>query len=164
MRSRPLDYASPDTPRLRRWPWRALVAGVVLLLAMLVLPSMIIRQVESRVDPVTGSMSWNTVWLFGFTSGPRIDVSPLEVRLRNSGVQWTPSWKTLHNTHRNIFGSAICYECSSAPPIYDLRPMLKEFAAASTDDELREWVRVMQFGTREEQAAAVDAAAEKALQ
>jgi hypothetical protein len=90
-----------------------------------------------------------------------VDVSPLETRLKSSGIAWTPSWQFLHNTHRNVFGSATSYECGSAPPLYELRPVLKEFAAASTDAELREFVRVMQSGTHAERQAAVEAAGEK---
>ena len=116
------------------------------------------------MDAVTGSMTWKTVWLFGITSGPRVDVSPLETRLKKNGITWTPSWQFLHNTHRTVLGNATCYECGSAPPIYQLRPVVKEFAAASTDAELREFVRVMQSGTDAEQEAAVDAAGEKGLQ
>jgi hypothetical protein len=165
MSSTPLNYVSPDTPRSRRrWPWRTLsVVAAVVLLAVAAL-TVTVRQVESRMDPVTGSMTWKTVWLFGITSGPRVDVSPLETRLKSSGITWTPSRQFLHNTHRTVFGNATCYECGSAPPIYQLRPVLKEFAAASTDAELREFVRVMQSGTDAEQKAAVEAAGEKGLQ
>jgi len=123
-----------------------------------------LRQEEGRVDAVTGSMMSKTVWPFGITSGPRVDASPLEVRLKSSGITWTPSWQFLHNTRHNVFGGATCRECGSAPPIYPLRPVLKEFAASSTDAELREFVRVMQSGTDAGQKAAVDAAGEKGLQ
>ena len=116
------------------------------------------------MDVVTGSMSWKTVWLFGITSGRRVDVSPLETRLKSSGIPWTPSWQFLHNAHRNVFGGATCYECGTAPAIYHVRPVLKEFATASTDAELREFVRVMQSGTDAQRKAAAEAAGEKGLQ
>ena len=115
------------------------------------------------MDAVTGSTTWKTVWVFGITSGSRVDASPLEERLKSSGIAWTPSWQFLHNTHRTIFGDATRYECGSAPPIYQLRPVLKGFAAASTDAELREFVRVMQSGTDAEQKTAVESAGEKGL-
>jgi hypothetical protein len=115
------------------------------------------------MDAVTGSTAWNATWLFGVTSGPRFDVSPLETRLKSSGINWTPSWNFLHSTGRNVFGGATSYGCGSAPRIYQLRPVLKEFAAASTDAELRDFVRVMQSGTDAEQKAAVEAAADKGL-
>jgi hypothetical protein len=134
------------------------------LILLVAVPTVTVRQVESRMDAVTGSMTWKTVWLFGITSGSRVDVSPLETRLKSSGIAWTPSWQFLHNTHRTILGNARCYECGPAPAIHQLRPVLKEFAAASTDAELRDFVRVMQSGTDAEQKAAVDAAGEKGLQ
>jgi hypothetical protein len=144
------------------------IAGSIIFLAVIVLaiaaPTVPVRQVESRMDAVTGSMTWKTVWLFGITSGPRLDVSPLETRLKRSGIRWTPSWEFLHNTHRNVFGGATCYECGSGTPIYQLRPMLEEFANTSTDAELREFVRVMQSGTDAEQRTAVEAVAEKVLE
>ena len=165
MSSTRLNYVSPDTPRSpRRWPWRTLsvVAAVVLLAVAAATVS--VRQVESRMDAVTGSTTWKTVWVFGITSGRRTDVSPLETRLKSSGITWTPSWQFLHNTRRTVLGNATCYECGSAPPIDQLRPVLKEFAAASTDAELREFVRVMQSGTDAERKAAVEAAGERGLQ
>jgi hypothetical protein len=165
MSSAPLNCVSPDTPRSRRrWPWQTLGAVAVVLILLVAAPTVTIRQVESRMDAVTGSMTWKTVWLFGITSGPRVDVSPLETRLKSSGITWTSSWQFLHNTHRTVFGNATRYECGSAPPIYQIRPVLKDFTAASTDAELREFVRVMQSGTDAEQKTAVEAAGEKGLQ
>ncbi len=164
MTSTPLKYVSPDTPRSRRWwPWRTLSVVAAVLLLALPAPFVTVRQVESRMDTVTGSMTCRTVWLFGITFGPRVEVSPLEMRLKSSGIPWVPSWQFLANTHRNVFGGATCFECGLAPAIYSLRPVLKEFAAASTDAELREFVRVMQSGTDAEQEAAVEAASEKGL-
>ena len=165
MSSMPLNYVSSDGLRSRRrWPWRTLCAVVAVLLLGVAASTVAVRRVESRMDVVTGSMTWKTVWLLGITSGPRVDVSPLETRLRSSGIAWTPAWQFLHNTHRNVLGGATCYECGSAPAILELRPVLTEFAAASTDAELREFVRVMQSGTDAERRAAVDAAGAKALQ
>jgi len=107
MSSTPLNYVSPDSLRSRRrWPWRTLSVVAAVLLLAIAAPTVAIRQVESRMDAVTGSMTWKAVWLFGITSGPRLDVSPLETRLKNSGITWTPSWQFLHNTHRTIFGNA----------------------------------------------------------
>jgi hypothetical protein len=139
-------------------------AAAALVVAAAAVPAVPVRRVESRIDPVTGSMTWKTVWLFGITSGPRRVVSPLETRLVAAGIPWTPSRSFLHNTHRNVFGRATCYECGLAPPIYQLRPVLQDFAAASTDAELREFVRIMQSGTESEQEAAVDVAADKGVE
>ena len=164
MKSTPLDYLSRNTPRTRRrWPWRAIGVGVAVLLVAVAALLVTIRQDESQMDAVTGSMTSKTIWLFGITTGPHMEVSPLEMRLKASGIAWTPSWQLLNNMHLNIFGGATIRECASAPAIYHLRPGLKEFAAGSTDAELREFVRIMQTGTDDERKAAVEAAAEKAL-
>lgn len=160
MPSTPLVYRLPETPRWRR-PWRAVAAVVAALLLTFAAPTVAVRRVESRMDAVTGSMTWKTVWVFGISSGTRVDVSPLEVRLERSGIAWTPSWRLMHNTHRNVFGGATRYECGDAPAVFQLRPVLKEFAAAATDEDLREFVRVMQSGTDAERKAAVEAAVEK---
>ena len=160
MTTAPIDYA----PRRRTWRrWRRGVIIAAGLLFLLSLPGLPVRRVESRIDAVTGTMTWTTRWPFGLTTGPRVDVSPLELRLKRSRIQSTPAWRTLHITHRNLIGRATCYECSSAPAIYRLRPVLEEFAAAATDVELTDFVRVMQSGTEEEQEAAVEAAAGNAF-
>jgi hypothetical protein len=154
-----LDYGLPSARY--RSPWRAVAAAAGALLGLFLLTSAPVRQVESRVDGVTGSMSWKTVWFFGLTSGPRKDVSPLEARLVRAGVPWTSRWHTLHNTHRTLFGRATCYECGSAPAISPLRSCLQEFVDASSDEQIRTFVRVMESGTEDEQRAAVDAAGQK---
>jgi hypothetical protein len=50
-----------------------------------------------------------------------------------------------------------------APPIYQIKMVLDGFAQASTDEQLRDFVQVMQTGSEDEQKAAVDAAAETGL-
>jgi hypothetical protein len=162
MASQALEYDTPCAAKRRR-SWRVPAAVATLVFAFFALASAPVRRVESRVDGVTGSMRWTTVWFGWVTSGPRTDVSPLETYLCGNGVRWTPQWHTLHNTHRNLFGGATCYECGPAPPIYSLRSCLQEFVAASSHDEIRQFVRVMESGTEAEQAAAVDAADNKAL-
>jgi len=164
MTSIPLNYADELRRHRPRWPWRTIGVVVAVLLLGFYSLAGTFTQVESGVDPVTGSMTWKTSWPLGITSAPRTGVSPLETRLKRSGIAWTPTWRCLHNTHRNLFGRAICFECSSTPPICHIRPVLKGFADGSTDAELREFVRVLQTGTEVEQNAAVEAAGEKGLQ
>ena len=102
-----------------------------------------------------------TVWLYRITYGPHLVVSPLEKRLKNSGIAWTPSWQFVNETHRNIFGQVTYRGCGLAPPIYELDPALEDFATTATDAELREFVRVMQSGTDTQRKAAVEAALDK---
>ena len=159
----PLDYVSPDCALPRRWPCRLLVGTVVGVLGAGLLQSVPVQQVQRRIDAVTGTMTRKTVWPFGLSSGTRVDVSPLETRLKQAGIPWTSDWRFLHDTDHNVFGLPIRRGCGSAPPIYSYRPVLGAFAAASTDDELRDFVRVMEAGTGQEQSAAVEAAGEKGL-
>jgi hypothetical protein len=106
-------------------------------------------------------MEWQTTWPLGITAGPRVDASPLELRLINMGVQWKRKWTFLHNTHRNLFGDASMFECGFAPPIYQLRPMLGDFVAISTDEEIRQFVQIMQTGADDDTSSAVLAATEQ---
>ncbi len=165
MASQPLSYASPNVRRAKRkWPWRGvLLLTVGLLLLLSAVPAFPAKHVVSRVDAVTGTMSWQTTWTFGLTSPPRVNVSPLEARLKRGGIPWTPRWSCLHDNDYDLFGHRLSCGCGTAPPVYTLQPCSAEFAKASTDAELREFVRVMQSGTDAEQEAAVQAACDKAL-
>jgi hypothetical protein len=77
---------------------------------------------------------------------------------------WTPDWRTINVNEYCVFGFQTARGCSIAPPIYQLRPVLKEFAAASTDAELRQFVDVMRAGGDAQQSSAVEAAAARGLQ
>ena len=159
-----LDYALPNTAR-RRWrlPWRTAGVFVALVFLTWALFEIPLRQDEFRIDPVTGSSTSNRVWVYCISSGPRVTVSALEARLRSRGITWTPSWHFMSRTSSGVFG-VTCRECSSAPPIVQLTPVISQFAATATDAELREFVHVMQAGTGDQQNAAVDAAIERTFQ
>lgn len=157
-----LEYARPPRSRLPHVSIR-LVLVALLGLAVVGLPFVSVRQTRSRMDAVTGSMEWQTTWPLGITWGPRVTPSPLELRLRQRGIPWTRDWQFLHNTHRILIGTATCYECGSAPAIYQLKPVLQQYADRATDTELREFVRVMRSGTKDQRDAAVRAAADEAL-
>jgi hypothetical protein len=163
-----LDYVSWDTPQWRRrWPWWTIgiVAMVIaVLIAMLAMTAVPVRRTESRMDAVTGSVRYTTIRLFTNTSSTRVKVSPLETRLKSSGILWTPSWRYFSGIDRNCYGGVLCRGCGRAPEILRIGSVLQEFADASTDAELREFVRIMQSGTQAEQQAAIEAAGEKGLQ
>ena len=164
MNSTPLEFDSVDTPPPRRRGTRwTLGAVAAIVLIAFVAPLVTVRRIESRIDTVTGSMTWTTVWFYCISSGPRVEVSPLETRLKNDGIAWTPSSRLLHHSYLNMFGRPTMYGCATSPPILSIRLALNEFVAASTEAELREFVRVMQFGDEAEQYAAVEAAMEKVL-
>lgn len=163
MTTSPIDYQPSSHRRPRRIIARFVLAPLVAF-GLVSLPLTPVTQTRSRVDAVTGSMEWQTTWPLGLTRGPTLDVSPLELRLKKMGTPWTRDWRFLHNTHRTVFGKAICYECGMAPPIYSFRPAIQYFVDASSDAQIKEFVRVMTIGTEAEQSAAVEAAADAAFE
>jgi hypothetical protein len=151
----PHDIPPADRRSPRKW---LICCAIVVLLSFILLLFAPLRQTRSRIDTVSGTMEWQTTWPLGITAGPRIDASPLEMRLREMGVQWKREWDFLHNTHRTLFGDAIMFECGSAPPMYYLRPMLGDFLDICTEEEIREFARLMQSADKGEVTFAVQAA------
>jgi hypothetical protein len=70
-------------------------------------------------------------------------------------------WKLVSDTTYRVVGNRLGSGCGSAPPIYDLTPILTEVADHSTDRELRDLVTALQTGTREQQEAAVATVADR---
>ena len=161
---RPLDYASRGIHRVTVGRRRAWVLVAAALVTLLFVPFGSVRQTRSRIDAVSGSMEWQTTWILGFTSGPRIDASPLELRLRKLGITWARDWRFLHNTHRTLGGNTTCYECGTAPPIYGLHALaLGDLVRVYSDDQIVAFVQVMQSGTEDQQEAAIGLAADAIL-
>ena len=125
------------------------VFGAALVLS---LPFLRFRQTRTRVDAISGSMERQTTWPFGLTSEPVVIASPLELRLKKIGVQWSRDWQALSVTDYSILGNVLVRGCSQAPVIYGLRVVLPQFVATSNDDEIRNFVHVMQSGTEAERA------------
>lgn len=152
-----------ETGAKRRWGWGLWVL-VALIVGVLISPVIPAYWIEVEIDRVTGSTSTRTAKLFGLVGEFSEDVSPLELWLREHGEAWTPDWQRLSTSEYNLFGGGISLGSSLSPPIYQLLVVLEEFIAASTAEEIREFVRVMETGDREAQEAAVDAAGEKSIQ
>jgi hypothetical protein len=169
MNSTPLEYASAPVTRGplryiargRRFPWKRIVLGLLILVALICAWTVEVSTDDLQIDAVTGTMFRKTSWRFGFTTGERIDASPLEIELKKRGIPWTPNWCFLNSNGQNIMGLLLYRGCSNGPPILGMKPILQPFVAKATDAELREFVQVMQSGTDDQQKAAVDAAAEK---
>jgi hypothetical protein len=119
--------------------------------------------IRERMDAVTGSSEKTVIWPLGITFGPRLEASPLEVRLRKSGILWRRNWCFLHDTGYSALGTVTSRGCSTAPPIYGFRSITQEYVQTSTDAELRQFVLVMQTGTDAQQRAALQAAADEVL-
>lgn len=161
MTPHPLEYDPAKSRRIRvERAARLLVAGAVTLL--LFQPFVSVRRSTLRVDAVTGSTEWQTTWLGLIQRTPTCSVSPLELRLRRASIQWTRDWRVLSVIDKTVLNRVTSRGCAPAPPVHEIIPVLAQFASASTDAELRDFVRAMQSGTGEEQHAAVNAAIEKA--
>jgi hypothetical protein len=156
----PLNYARSTSERL---PWRWLLAGLGVAVILGLLSGTSVRRVRLRVDPVTGSLSRQTIWPFGIISGDIITPSPLARRLLQIGVHRNPTWQFLSETKYNAWGRTIGIGCAAAPLIYQLRPVLQDYVAASTDEELRRFAQTMLSGTPAQQQAAITVAAEEGL-
>lgn len=158
-----LDYGRPEG---RRPWWTGLawacfaVSPVMVILLAISLP---VREVEDRMDAVTGSSIRRTTWLFGLATTTAATPSPLEERLKAKRVNWRPDWVFLHRSPRNIFNRPLRRACGYTPPIYHLQRGLDEFVDRSTDEELVEFILIMQTGSEQEQRVAVKAAFETTL-
>jgi hypothetical protein len=115
------------------------------------------------MDAVSGSTRLQTVWPFGVTFGPRVEASSLDIKMRQLGIRWNPDWRFLYNTHKTILGTATLHECGSAPPIYQMTPVLTEFVRTASDQEIRKFVQTMESGSDAEQNEAIEAAGDRAL-
>src|SRR3954468_5098686 len=90
-----LNYASLGTSRVR-WRWWILLGIGVVMVGFTLLPFGEYTRVENHMDAITGSMMWKTFRLSA-TSGARLDASPLEKRLKSSGIPWTRRWCLIHD-------------------------------------------------------------------
>jgi hypothetical protein len=150
-------------PHIKRF-W--LIVGVVVIAGFLC-TGVHVRQDLGWIDSISGSQKRQTVWQFGLSSSPAITESLLAARYRKLGLQWEPDWKNVKGTYLDIFGRNVGHAHGwPAPEIYSfaLSPDLQRmYLAASSDDEVREFFRIMSSGSDAEKAAAVEAACNKAL-
>jgi hypothetical protein len=121
-----------------------------------------VQSEEQWMDPVSGSIKDRRTFL-GIPGADTITISPLESRLHSLGYQWKPNWYGLFIAPKTIWGTVIIWEDGLSPPIYQLHPLMEEFAAHATDAEVRRFADAMESGTREQQEAAVGVACDEAL-
>ncbi len=142
-----------------------IILAVVVLAAFLLIPTNV-RQDLGWIDSISGSQKSQTVWRFGAASTPIVSESLLAARYRKLGLKWEPDWKNVKGTYIDVFGRHVGSGHGSAPEIYSfaLSPDLQQsYLAPSSDDDVREFLRVLSSGTEEEKKAAVEAACNKAL-
>jgi hypothetical protein len=116
-----------------------------------------------RIDAVSGSTQQLTGAFFGSAVSEVVTPSPLEVRLCEAGIAWTPDWRVLGQSERNSFGVLVSRGCGIAPEIHQIVPVLEGYARVANEDELRQFVNVLQTGSDDQQRAAVKHAGEIGL-
>lgn len=160
MKPQAIDYgtsvASRARPGRRRWIAAAILAIVLLAWAA----ASATYEVWTDMDAVTGSTSVHSRWPLGIQSGPpKVAVSPIEARLRAIGATWSPRWRFYQGNEISLLSRSCGLGNRPAVSRFQFGQAL--FTAAATDAEVIAFARVMEFGTEEEQEAAVKAAMEK---
>lgn len=132
-----------------------------LFVPLFALPFVTIWTTRVEMDAITGSLERRTIWPFGISIGPRVERSPIEIRLNKMGVHWRRDWRFMSETGHGLLGAPTFRGCGSAPPIIELEPMQRAFASRASDAEVRDLLRVIQSGTPAPQRAAIEDIAEK---
>jgi hypothetical protein len=158
MNPQPLDYA-PAKPRRfsRRWVGAGVV--VAILIAFQLMQDNFVRQEFGWIDTVSGSKKSQTITRLGATLPPVIAVSPLETKFHDLGLVWQPDWRNVRSSAIPLFGRSHSLGHGRAPAILTLAGLpdiQRYFIDHSSDDEIREFFRVMTSGTEAEQDAAID--------
>jgi hypothetical protein len=143
-----------------------IILAVLVIVTVLFIPATV-RQDLGWIDSISGSQKRQTVWRFGAASMPVMSESLLAARFRKIGLQWEPDWENVRGTYVDIFGRNVGHEhVWPAPEIYTLAVspgLQRSYLVASSDDDIREFFRIMSSGTEDEKKAAVEAACDRAL-
>ena len=160
MESQPIEYGHVERPSFRRVSL-CVAIGVLVALALFVLPSIEVATTWHRVDAVTGSTMVQTDWPLGFSGRARVTPSPLERRLRSMGLEWKRDWRPVGCVGSSVLGNTVSRGCGPAPAIYQLGPAQVQYAETASDKDVLGLVSVLQSGTDAQQRTALDDAVEK---
>jgi hypothetical protein len=144
----------------RRWAW-LVVLGVSLLIASLLAAP---RVDLGWIDPVTGSLKYQTRW-FGVSTSTTVEQSAIEKWIIAHEGQCSNTWTLLFDTSRNVWGGVYSRGCGQAPEIYELQTgeLNDLFVQTASNDEVSEFLNVMRGGSDDEKRQRVRAAAETAF-
>jgi hypothetical protein len=157
-----------ETPQLPDPPssYRVAVTAFLVLAAVIVLIA-VTSYTAGRdvvwIDPVTGSIMEETQW-FGQTTESVVKTSAIEQWI-NTHDSHSNNWKFLHAAHKTALGQTFGSSCANAPAIYPLRAGSLDdlYILNSTDQEINDFIHVMQTGTEDEKLQAVQAAVQRAI-
>lgn len=141
---------------------RGLIVLVATLVGVVVVSNFPMREDRIWIDPVSGSMKYQTRWLF-FGMAPRVEHSAIERWIVAHEGSYDPGWRSLSVGWRTIFGKIFGRGCSIAPEVYPLhhREFNAGFVRVASNAEVAEFVRIMRMGTASEKEQAVASACQK---
>src|SRR5437773_1928457 len=94
-------------------------------------PFVTVRTTTVQVDAVSGEIRKLNLWLGGHRS-TSAQYDALARRLKALNIPWQPDWRTINQNGYDLFGSATSRGCSTAPPVYQLHPVLEQFATGAS--------------------------------
>ncbi|APW59056.1 hypothetical protein [Paludisphaera borealis] len=118
-----------------------------------------VRSISTWIDPVSGSVKFETSWLF-IPTRTRIETSELERWIVAHEGCHNPQWHFLNENYRLISGRFAGCGVGRTPKIFPIHAgdSNTRFVHVATDAEIVEFVRAMRSGTPDEQERAVDEA------
>lgn len=138
---------------LRKWTrWAVLVAVAGFILYQVAGPMIPIQRTTRWCCPVTGSTKVETVWLWFFDS-KTVTPTALERWLRQREPDFQPPWEFTSRQTRYLHGRS----CGTrgTPAVFNLRPLLDDLVATSSDETLAQLVETLRNGSPEEREQAV---------
>lgn len=145
---------------------RIIPLGLFVIAAAITLASfsVLVREEVTWIDTVTGSTQQQAIWCIGSRSAEHVEPSPIARWVIDHEGSIDYRWKVTSDTSVTLWGRPVMFACDTAPPIYGFPTnLMPHFIASSTDDEIRNFIKTMQSGTRANQSAAVIAAIDQAL-
>ncbi|HEY5314803.1 MAG TPA: hypothetical protein VIK18_19875 [Pirellulales bacterium] len=157
------DQDSKHVNRAFRSPRTTILAGV-LALGLLAVVTTSPRHDLGWIDPLTGSLKYQTRWL-GFPTTTALEQSAIEKWLVRRDGQYSNRWVCLYDTSKKTWGQPTLFACGRAPEIYDLRAgsLNDAFAHRASDLQMDAFLHIMQVGSEAEKCTAVQTAIQKAI-
>lgn len=128
----------------------------VVLFFVFFLLTMTVKREMIWVDAMTASVKYQTRWVWGYDTPQRIEQSQLELWARKNNQFNGYDWQYIAGTLQTLLGSPTGRACGHAPEIYSLHGFsINLFVKNATQEELNEFMKIMNTGTVSEKKDAV---------
>ena len=144
--------------------WVGIAAVILVVGYILLCPLLMVRETTTWVCTVSGALKRQTVWFGSISSRPNIEQTALSTWIERNEGAIEYQWKYFGSLRTDPFRWTKAYGSGSAPPIYRMRRLLADFVRLSTEDELRDFVRIMRTGTEPDKKSLVREAADRTLE